>query len=152
MATSKNSSNLNALETTLEEYLVDKAPFQIPTNIKEVIVSFAPWVIIITSILSVPAILSLIGVNNMMGPWMMRYGYGIGSTWWMGTLFLAIAVGLQLLGLNGLFARTMQGWKYVFYAQLASLVSTILYGNIPGALIGGLIGFYILFQVKEMYK
>ncbi len=153
MATDKNvSSNLSSLESILESYLVDKAPFQLPANAKDLIVTLAPWLIIIFSFMSLPVILSLIGINNMTGSWMMRYGYGIGSTWWIATLLLAVAVVLQLLGIKGLFARTMQGWKYVFYAQLVSIVSSILYGNIIGALIGGLLGLYILFQVKELYS
>ena len=33
---------LGQLEKFLEEYLVKKAPFTLPTNIKEIIVNFAP--------------------------------------------------------------------------------------------------------------
>lgn len=157
MATQKNdmSSNLSSLEATLEEYLVDKAPFQLPKNIKELIVSFAPWLIIIFLVLSLPAVFSIIGFSSMMGPYMMggmmRYGYHFGPLWWVSMALIVVSVVFEALAIKGLFAKTMQGWKYVFYAQLISIVAMLFQGNLPGAVLGGLIGLYILFQVKEMY-
>lgn len=154
MATNNTSnfSSINQLEETLETYLVDKAPFQIPQGGKDFIVMVAPWLIIITALMALPAIMALIGLGGMMGPWTMNYRFGFGSGWWISTVILAISVVFELVALPGLFARTMQGWRYVFYAQLVSIVSSLVVWNIGGAIIGGIIGLYILFQVKEMYK
>lgn len=154
MATQNNSSmsTLNDLETTLESYLVDKAPFQIPKDIKELLVKIAPILTIIFVILSVPAILALFGLSAMLTPFMMGTTYAMGPLWWISTVLIAIAVVFEAMAIPGLMNRTMQGWKYVFYSQLISLVATLIQGNIIGAIISGLIGLYILFQVKEMYK
>lgn len=146
-------SSLNQLEETLETYLVDQAPFQIPKGGKEFIVMIAPWLVIIFGLMSLPAILTLIGIGNVMGPLTMSYGFhSVGSAWWISTLLFAVAVILEVLALPGLFARTMQGWRLVFYAQLVSIVSNLVVWNILGAIIGGVVGMYILFQVREMYK
>ena len=40
------------LEGTLETYLVDKAPYTLPDNVKEITVSFAPWISIIVLLLA----------------------------------------------------------------------------------------------------
>ena len=46
MAEQMNAS-LSKLESTLEEYLVKKAPYQLPADVKEGIVKFGPWIILI---------------------------------------------------------------------------------------------------------
>ena len=88
----------------------------------------------------------------MLSPMMMGVTYAMGPIWWVSTALLAVAVILEAMAIPGLMARTMQGWRYMFYAQLVSLVSTLVTGNILGVIISGVIGLYILFQVKEMYK
>jgi hypothetical protein len=40
----------------------------------------------------------------------------------------------------------------VVYAELLSIVYSLLSGSIVGALIGGLIGLYILFQIRGLYR
>jgi len=151
MATQQGT--LSSLEATLQEYLVDKAPFQIPQGGRDFIVTVAPWLIIISSVLALPAIFALFGFSGMMGPTMMRYGNTlIGPLWYASLALMTVAVVLDVMALPGLFARTMQGWRYVFYAQIVSIISSLLQYNLVGAIIGGLIGFYVLFQVKSMYK
>ena len=139
---------VNQLETTLEPYFTEKAPFQIPKDIKELLVKIAPILVIIFVILAIPAVLALFGISALFSPIIV----GVASPfWYISTILLAVAVVLEGLAIPGLLNRTMPGWRYVFYAQLVSLVSTLLQGNIVGAILSALIGFYILFQVKEMY-
>ena len=45
----------------------------------------------------------------------------------------------------------MAGWRLIFYSELASIVYSLLSGQIVGAIIGGLIGLYILFQIRALY-
>jgi ribosome-associated toxin RatA of RatAB toxin-antitoxin module len=59
---------------------------------------------------------------------------------------------LEAIALPGLFKRTMQGWNFMFYSQLVSIIGGILSYNIVGTLIGAVIGLYILYQVKNKYK
>ena len=39
----------------------------------------------------------------------------------------------------------------LFYAQLVGIVYNVLTGNVVGGLLFGLIGLYILFQVRTLY-
>ena len=56
------------LEVTLNEYLVDKAPFQLPKNVKEIIVKFAPYLSILGVVMGIPAILALLGAGAFLAP------------------------------------------------------------------------------------
>jgi hypothetical protein len=138
----------------LDYYLVKKAPFQIPDPVREWLVKFGPWITVVLLALSLPLIFVVLGLGTMLMPFAgtgYAYGYGYGG-YWVATLGLLVHVGLMVLALPGLFARKMSGWTWLFYAQVVSAVTSILAGSILGALVGALISFYILFQVRSLYK
>jgi hypothetical protein len=158
MSTSKApdyKASLEQLETMLGDFFGQKAP-AMPENFKETIVSFAPYLAIIGIVISLPAIFAILGIGAMMGPfsafmgagYMMSYGF----TYYIGIIALIIGAVFELLAIPGLFKRAMSAWKFMFYASLISFVASILQGNLSSAIIGGLIGMYILFQVKALYK
>lgn len=148
-------ATFNQLETMLDEYLGKKAP-AMPENIKETLVSFAPYLAIIGIVISLPAILAILGIGAMMGPFTAFLGasylasYGIG--YYIGVIGLIISAVLDGLAVRGLFKRSMGAWRLMYYSALVSFVASILQGSFTSAIIGGLIGLYILFQVKNKYK
>lgn len=133
----------------LDFYLVKKAPFQLPEAAKEFIVQWGPWITIVLLVLSLPALLLVLGIGTMLLPF---GGYGYARGFGLSALFLIAQLGLMIAALPGLFARKMSGWKLVFYGELASIVFSILSGAIVSGLLGGLIGLYILFQIRPLYK
>lgn len=149
--------SLNQLEGFLDEYMVKKAPFALPAGAKEFIVKVAPYLIIIFAILAVPAILAALGLSAFLTPFAMMGGYGLGYGWGYGVIIsLAVSVivlVMEIMAVPGLFKRTKGAWRLVFYASIVSLIGGILsiHGAI-GAIIGAIIGWYILFQVKDLYK
>jgi hypothetical protein len=56
------------------------------------------------------------------------------------------------MAIPGLFARKATGWRFMYWAQLVGVVSNLASLNIMGAIIGAIIGFYFLFQIKSHYK
>jgi predicted membrane-bound spermidine synthase len=46
----------------------------------------------------------------------------------------------------------MSGWTLLFYAEAVSVIGSLLSLNILGALVFGLIWFYVLFQIRPLYK
>jgi hypothetical protein len=58
---------------------------------------------------------------------------------------------LMIAALPGLFARRRSGWNLIFYSELLHIVTSLLSGAIIGGLFGGLIGLYILFQIRTLY-
>lgn len=65
-------------------------------------------------------------------------------------ILIAIAA-LYFRSFDRLRKRQNSGWVYVFYAGLLGLVSHLLDGNIIGAILGFVVGMYVIFQVKDQY-
>lgn len=129
-------------------YLVRKAPFQIPDNAKEIIVKYGPWLGVIFLVISLPAILFVLGVGTALMPF---GGLGYASGFGIAAVAMIIHLGLLVAALPGLFARKMSGWRLLFYSELVSIVSSLLNYAIIGAIVGGAIGLYIIFQVRDKY-
>lgn len=132
----------------LDFYLVQKAPFQLPPNAKEWIVKYGPWITVVLLVLALPPLLFVLGIGAAIMPF---GGVGYATGFGFAMIALVVELGLMIAALPGLFARKMSGWQLLFYAQLASFVFSVLSGSIIGALVGGLISMYILFQVRPLY-
>ncbi len=148
-----NSNPLGSLEETLDLYFGKKAP-GLPEGVKGFIVMIAPWLVLISVILSIPALLALLGISSLVMPMygMMGYGYfGGGAMWSVSMVLLAVTVVLEALAITGLFKKTKSGWNLIFYSVLVSLISNLITLNLLGFLIGGLISFYLLFQIRSYY-
>ncbi len=140
-------------EAWLDEYMVKKAPFQIPMGGKEFLATIAPYLVIIgivLFVLSLPVLLGLGAMGGALG--MMGGSMGWGYAMLVSTLTSIAVVVMEAIALPGLFKRTQASWRLVFYATLVSFAGNVLALNLVGAVIGGIIGWYLLFQVKELYK
>jgi hypothetical protein len=133
----------------LDFYLVQKAPFQLPDNAKEGIVKWGPWITVVLLVLALPPLLALLGIGAVLMPFA-GPGYAAGFTYF--SILLIAEIGLMIAALPGLFARKMSGWRLLFWSQVVSLVLSVLQGAIVGGILGALIAFYILFQVRPLYK
>jgi len=131
---------------TLQYYLVTKAPFQIPANIREIIVKFGPWLNLLFVLSFIPVVLSLLGLNHMFS-----YGYMM-TGWSLYSIFSLASFVLCALALPGLFKRSISGWNMVFYSSIVSFAGNVIYGDILGGLVGLIIGLYILFQIRSYYR
>lgn len=154
MAEGKSQNPLAQLEGTLDEYFGKKAP-ALPQNIKEILVKVAPYLVIIGLIFTLPAILLLLGLGSVatvLAPVGGAQSVASVPTMWIGILLLVPVVILEAMAVPGLFSRKAVAWRYVFWAQLITIVSNLVRFDIVGGIISALIGFYILFQVKSLYK
>ena len=148
---------VDQLEAILDEYMIKKAPFELPAGVKEFIVNVSPYLIIIFAILALPIILAAAGITAIFAPFAMMGGYGLGHGFGLGAI-ISIAVTtavivMEFMAVPGLFKRTKASWRILFYASILSLFGSIIsISGILGGIIGAIIGWYILFQVKELYK
>lgn len=145
-------TSLAKLEETLDLYLVKKAPFQIPKNIKELIVNFGPWLMAIGIVFSLPMILFALGLGTILAPFGILAGAGAGLAGIVGTVILAVSLVLEAMALPGLFKKSEKGWTLVYYATLVNAAHSLITFNLGGLVIGTLVSLYILFQIKELYK
>lgn len=150
-----NKSSLEQLEETLDLYFAKKAP-SLPTNIKDLIVQFAPWITLIMLIVSLPLVLFALGLGAIVAPFAFlagpTYGVSYGLTYTLSMVVLAVSLVLEAMSIPGLMSRKYAGWKYAYWAILVGVVANLVSFNIVGGIISALIGFYILFQIKSYYK
>ena len=125
----------------------------LPVNVKEAIVKIAPWLALVFGILGILAAIAATGLMTVLSPFMLLGG-GVGAaTGGLVGAVLALAGSvLTLMSYSGLKDRKMAGWKLAFYSQAVGVVSSLVALNLVGAVISGLIGFYLLFQIKSYYK
>lgn len=142
---------LDQLNNLCEEYLVKKAP-ALPENVKEAIVKYGPYVILVLVILALPGILFALGLGAIAAPLSFLGGVGSGVGLSVGIIISTVALVIELIALPGLFKRTASSWKLVYYSTLVSAVSNLVSFNLGGLIIGTLISLYILFQIKSYYK
>lgn len=133
----------------LDYYLVQKAPFQIPENGREMIVKFGPWVLLVLLLITLPLVLFVLGIGTVVMPFGgLPYAAGFGFA----AIFLILYYILWIASMPGLFARKKSGWNLAFYGELLNIVYSLVSGAILGAIVGGLIGLYLLFQVRTKYN
>jgi len=128
------------------EELFAKLP-NLPKGGTDVLVSIAPWLALIFGVLGVIGGLSAIGISPLA-----LFG-GISSSF----AVLATGIGalissiLMLMAFSGLKKRTYKGWELLFWSEVVSVVSAVLSISV-GSVLGVLVGFYLLFQIKRYYK
>lgn len=142
---------IDQFEAMLEEYMVKKAPFTIPKGGKDFIVAVAPYLVILCALILVPTILAGLGISAVLSPFMM-FGVHYGAALFISMIFAIIALVLEIIAIPGLFAKKKKGWKMVFYSSIVIFIRNILAFNIIGGIIGAIVGWYILFQVKDRYN
>ncbi|PIQ72655.1 chromate transporter [Candidatus Roizmanbacteria bacterium CG_4_10_14_0_2_um_filter_36_35] len=145
-------SMMGKLENTLETYLVDKAPFQLPAGAKEVIVKYGPWITLILLILALPAILFTFGLGTLVAPFAFLGGMKAGVNFGIGMIFSAVVLVIEAIAIPGLFKRAVSSWRLMYYAALLGGVESLISFNLRGLIIGTGISLYILFQIKSYYK
>ncbi len=139
------------LENKLAEFFIKKLP-ALPEKAKEMIVKFGPYITVVMLILSIPAILALIGFGMAATPFVFLGGAKFGF-WHIFSLIVGILIiVLEIMAIKGLFKRQMKAWKLLFYVSLISAFSSLISLDLGGLIIGAGISWYILFQIRSYYK
>jgi len=124
----------------------------LPANIKQVIVKIAPYLAVIGIILSLPAVLAIIGLGAIGSSIIAGGAWGYAGSGTLAVVFAVVSVVLLALSVKGLFARTMSGWQFMYYNALVSAVYSLLRVDIMSFIIGTGVSLYLLFQVKSYYR
>ena len=127
----------------------------LPSSVRELLATFAPWLSLLGGALGllvfVPGTLVLLFLSPLAG----LAGGGLGYVATLIHLVLSIVGAVvSLLSFNGLRRRSLSGWTLAFWATVIYLVAGLLplsIGGVIGALFGGAVGLYLLFQIKPYY-
>ncbi len=148
---------LDTIEDYLATYLVKKAP-SLPPHIVEIVTLILPWLAVVSIILGVPALLIALVLSIFFAPLglvfspLLTGGSLLGMTFSAIISFIFTGGSIFFLGLSipSLFRKHIQGWNFVLYAVLISIVGNILSIALLG-LVLNILWLYILLQVKSQY-
>ena len=140
---------LSKLDNFLEEYLVKKVP-GLPKQIKELLVNYGPYLIIVSLFFAIPSILALLGLSTLSLPF--RSFGRLGFNYTLSTIVLLVTLVLRVIALPGLLKKKASAWKLMYYAVLVGALHSLLLFNLGGLIIGSLLSLYVLFQIKSYYK
>ena len=143
-------TNSTAIVKTVEDVYA-KLP-ALPKGGRDFLYTVAPWVALIFGILSVLGSLSAFGLSAVFSPFAAMGG----STGFAAQLLIASALGvvegvLMVVSFPSLRKGVMKGWTLLFWAEVLGIVGSVVLVSV-GGVIGGLIGLYLLFQIKSYYK
>lgn len=139
------------LEAELSPYFTTKAPFQFPVNFREGFVKYWPVVSLVLLLLALPAILAFLGIGIAFMPVSFMGGVGAGFGYTIVMILSVTRLVLGAMALPGLFNRKRSGWVLSYYAQLLSVLTSILSFSLIGILLS-LLFLMLLFQVRDYYN
>jgi len=146
------TDTLKTLEVEIEKIVLSKNIPGLPDNVKELIVKLSPWFAVVSMIMLAPIILAAFGLSAVALPFSYLGGLHMGFGYTIGLVFSFGMIVLELMAIPGLFKRQEKAWRLLFYSTLLSLVQQLLSFNLGGMVIGAIISFYFLFQVKSKYS
>jgi hypothetical protein len=122
-----------------------------PDNVKEILVKIAPYLAMIGVFFGGLALLAVLGIGGSFGN-IGAMAYGSSVQYYIAMAILAGQLALYVLAITPLMKRQKKGWDLMYYSQLLGLVSNLITLSIIGFIISFVIGFWILFQVREKYS
>lgn len=162
---------LEQAEKSLNGVFKDLPP--LPPNAKESIVKVMPWLALIFGALQIIAALFVWRLANyvdraadIVNTYAAYYavpGAHISafdrSVIYLGAIMLVVEGVIGLLAYKELVARKRRGWDLLFLAALLNVAYAVVsifingrgFGSFIISLLGSAVGFYILFQIKDMY-
>lgn len=158
------------LDAKLAELFKDLPP--LPKSSKEVLAQIWPWLALIGGILQALAALAVWRLLTWTNKWegVSEYytratGVDVGlsaldkTAIYIGVVVLVVDAIILLMAYSPLRNRLRRGWDLLFIAALLNVVYSVISIFISGrgfssfifSLLGSAVGFYLLYQVKELY-
>lgn len=138
----------------LDKYYIKLPKF--PKGLNDFIVSVLPWLALVFGILAILSAISAFSAFSTISPFAAMAGVRGYTLVAILPIIVLLAQGvIELIAFPSLKARKVRGWNLLCYTLILSIVSPIVALNmyaVPSALIGALIGYYFLYQIKSYYK
>ncbi len=127
----------------------------LPEGGRQTLAKIIPWLALVFGVLG---LLGIISAGSLMS--YLSFSF-IGMGMLQISMFISLLAGLiasvlEILAFKPLQSRRKKGWNFLFYAIVLTTVATLLtllfgYSDI-GSLVGSLIGFWLLFEVRGLYQ
>lgn len=164
-------TQLDKLELQLDETLNKKAPVKLPESSRKTLADAMWWLALIGGLFQLYWAWWLWDkwhvverAADVLNSYAEAFGVrgadvGLGFSFYLVLVSLLLSGALLLLAAPGLKAKKKAGWNLVFYSLLVNLVYGVIvmftdyggFSNLLGALVGSVIGAFLLFQVREYF-
>ena len=147
----------------------------LPANARKSLAGFYPWLALIAGVVQGLAAISLWNLGHSVNRYAdyinsLSNSLGVPSSvpslglfYWLALLFLVVEAAILLMAYQPLKAKKAEGWNWLFLAAainlgygVASVFVDTYYGGGAGSLVSTLIGsviaFWLLFEVRSYYK
>jgi hypothetical protein len=162
---------MKPLEVKLDDWLVKKAPFQLPENARKGLVAALPWLTLVGGALMLWAAWGLYQLLTYVSPFVglaneINAAYGIaytpavsfGPLVWLSLALLVVEAIMFFVAFPALQARKKSGWNLLFWVTLLNVAEVVLqmigyvnFGSLLVSLLFSVVGLYLLFQVRSYY-
>jgi hypothetical protein len=139
------------LENKINFYATEKVP-QLPEKVRLILVKINPYLILISVIFSLPAILAALGLGAVLAPIGIWGGTTTGFHFSLGLLITLAVIVLEIMALPGLFKKTRKAWELMFYSTLVNAIYALVTLSLGSLIIGTALSWYFWFQIRQYYK
>ncbi|MDD5054834.1 MAG: hypothetical protein PHZ00_01030 [Candidatus Peribacteraceae bacterium] len=152
------TARMAALESQLAP-VFSNAP-HLPPHVRTTIAEFAPWVALIVGIVGllgiVPAFMAVMMSTFFVVSVPVVPMMAVNPVMIVSLLCGAVSSVLCLLAFRPLGKRLKKGWNLLFYSSTLSALSSVVslifvYSGFMG-IVGAVIGYWLLFEVRELYR
>lgn len=162
---------MKQIETMLDEWLVKKAPFQLPENGRKGLVKAMPWIALVGGLLCLFGVFALWRlatftdsivsyanqVNSLYGAPVATVA-GTNMLVWLSLIVLAVQGVMFVAAFAGLKTQKKSGWNLLFWVALLNVAYAVVYlfvnqsiVSLLFSLIETVVGLYLLFQIRSYY-
>lgn len=131
----------------------------LPEFLKDFLVNVAPWFALIGMVLSVIGVLQNLNLIFGNSVWAQMVGIGTHKIYFgLLAIYQAITAILLYYAYQPLKSRKLTGWIYMFWLTVLGMIVTAVsllfntYASLVWTIIGAIIGFYVLFELKPYYS
>ena len=123
-----------------------------PPELVNLLVKIVPWLALLGGVFGLLGLLSLAKLEGMYAGYLGVAAYGSSWQYYVSIIGGAIAAVIDLLAFTPLRAKRKRGWDLLFYAFLLSLALQLVTLSFISAIVGFLLGGWILFQIRPQYN
>lgn len=144
------NKTLSDVEKKLEPYFTKNIPL-LPPKAIDFLVKIIPYLSIVGIILTAQSLLMIFGIGAVFSPIAYLGGFRFGLNTLFVILWSVLSIAITIKAIPGLFKKQLSAWKLMFALNVLSVIYSILTLHLFSAVLGGIISFYLLFQLKKQY-
>ena len=124
---------------------------KLPDGFRKFLVDVAPWLALLGGVMGIFGLLSALSLGGFVGGMAYAFGYRFGVWYWLNLVVLLAMTIVDFKAYKPLKERKMEGWKLMWYVSVFGLIQSVVVLN-PMSVVMSAVGFYLLYQVRGMYK